>query len=61
VGTEREEMPLNKTDAKLKLLESVTKAIKEAREAGIRNPLEVLKKALDSRIKYKTWKRPKAK
>jgi hypothetical protein len=54
-------MHLKRTEAKLKLLEDITKAIKEAHDAGIRNPLELLKKALDSRIKYKNWKKPKTK
>jgi hypothetical protein len=61
MGAEREKMRMKKTKAKLKLMESVTKAIKEAREARIRNPMEIVKKTLNSRIKYKTWKTPKAK
>jgi hypothetical protein len=54
-------MPLKRTEAKLKLLENITKAIKESQDAGVHNQLELLKKALDSRIKCKTWKAPKIK
>lgn len=53
-------MSLKRTEARLRLMENITKAIKEAHDAGIRNLLELFKKALDSRIKYKTWKKPKA-
>lgn len=60
-GSGAQTMSLKRTEAKFKLLEDITKAIKEAHDAGVRNPLELLKKALDSRIKYKTWKTPKAK
>jgi hypothetical protein len=54
-------MPLKRTEAKIKLIENITKAIKEARDAGVSNPLELLKKALDSRIQYRTQKTPKTK
>jgi hypothetical protein len=49
-------VPLKKIETKLKLLKKLSKAIKEAQKAGIHNPLGKVKKALDSRIKYKSWK-----
>ena len=49
-------MTLKSVEAKLKLVKDITKAIKEAREAGVRNPVWLMKKALDSRIKYKRFK-----
>ena len=55
------DMPFKKTEVRVKLLKNITKAIKEAREAGVGNPLELLKRTLDSRIKYKTWKTHKGK
>jgi hypothetical protein len=54
-------MYLNRVEAKINLLEKITKAIKEARDAGVSNPLELLKKALKFRTNYKTWKGSKTK
>jgi len=54
-------MPLKMTEAKRKLIENITKAIKEARDAGVDNHLELLRKTFTSRIKYKTQKTPKTK
>ena len=49
-------MLLMKITARAQLLKKLTEAIKEARAAGVRDPVELLKKALDSRKEYKTYK-----
>ena len=52
-------VPLRRIEFNTDLLRKITKAIKEAKEAGVRDPLNVVKKALGSRIKYKAWKESK--
>ena len=49
-------MPLMKITAQAQLLKKLTEAIKEARAAGVRDPVGLLKKALESRKEYKTYK-----
>jgi len=53
---EEKDMPLKRIEARLKLLRDINKAIKEAREAGVHNPVELVKGVLDSRRKYKRFK-----
>ena len=54
-------MPLKTAKARLKLLTDITEAFKEAHKAGIRNPVEVLKKVMDLRVDYKANKNSKKK
>jgi hypothetical protein len=50
---------LRRIEVKIDLLRKTTKPIKEAKEVGVRDPVDVMKKALGSRIKYKAWKNSK--
>jgi hypothetical protein len=52
---------VKRVQAKVKLLKDIGKAIKEAREAGISDPVVIIKKALNSRTRYKSWKVSKTK
>ena len=38
-------MPLERTEARVKLVEEISKALREAERAGIGNPLELLTEA----------------
>ena len=49
-------MPLNKIKTQAQLLKKIAAALKEARAAGVRDPVGVVKKVMDSRTKYETWK-----
>lgn len=49
-------MPLKRVELRHNLLKVFNKAMKEAQEAGIKNPLQKVKKALDANLKYKVWK-----
>ena len=49
-------VPLRRIEVKIDFLRKVTKAVKEAKETGVRDPAGFIKKILDSRIKYKAWK-----
>jgi hypothetical protein len=49
-------MPLKRIETKFKLLAHITKAIREARGAGVRNPVGIMKKVLDSKRNYRKFK-----
>ena len=50
------DMPLKRVQAKLKFLNKVRAAIEKAKEAGVHDPVGLVRRALDSRLKYKVWK-----
>jgi hypothetical protein len=49
-------MPLKRIKTRLKLLRDITTAIQEARQAGVKHPLGVVKKVFDARKEYKKFK-----
>jgi hypothetical protein len=49
-------MPLEKIKAQAQLLKKIAEALKEARAAGVRDPVGLLKKALESKAEYKKYK-----
>jgi hypothetical protein len=50
------QMPFMKITAQAQSLKKIAEAIKEARAAGVRDPLGLFKKALESRKEHKTYK-----
>lgn len=49
-------VPLRRIEVKVELLNKITKAIREAKEAGVTNPEALIRKILHSRSEYKAWK-----
>ncbi len=49
-------MPLKRIETRLKLVTDITKAIREARKAGVGNPVKIMKEVLDSKKKYRKFK-----
>ena len=49
-------MPLEKAKTRAKLLKKISKAFKEAEGAGVTDVLELVKKVLESKHLYITWK-----
>ena len=49
-------MPLEKAKARAQLLKEIRKAVQEAEAAGVTNALELVKKIIESKHLYITWK-----
>ena len=49
-------MPLEKAKARAQLLKEISKAMKEAEAAGVTDVLELVKKIIESKQLYITWK-----
>ena len=49
-------MPLEKSKTRAQLLKEINKAVKEAEGAGVTDVLELVKKVLESKHLYITWK-----
>jgi hypothetical protein len=47
-------MPLRRIRARSELLEKILSALKEAEAEGVKDPLSVLKKAIDKRVRFKS-------
>ena len=56
VAEDSYQMPLQKIKAHAQLLKKITETLREARAAGVRDPVALLKKVLESRAKYKKFK-----
>ena len=49
-------MPLEKAKTRAQLLKEISKAVKEAEAAGVTDVLELVKKIIESKHLYITWK-----
>lgn len=49
-------MPIKKIKAKTEFLRRITKALEQAEKGGVRDPLQLIRKVLDTRLRYKDWK-----
>ena len=49
-------MPLEKAKTRAQLIKEISKALKEAEGAGVTDVLELVKKVLESKHLYITWK-----
>jgi len=49
-------MPIEKVKTRVQLLKEISKAVKEAEAAGVTDALELVKKILESKRQYITWK-----
>ena len=47
-------MPLHKIRSRSELLKKIFDAFKEAEAKGVKDPLSMLKKALDKRVRFKS-------
>ena len=49
-------MPLEKAKTRAQLLKEISKAVKEAEAAGVADALKLIKKIIESKHLYITWK-----
>jgi hypothetical protein len=49
-------MPFEKAKTRAQLLREIRKALKEAEAAGVSDVLELVKKIIESKHRYITWK-----
>ena len=49
-------MPLKKVKTRVQILKEISKAVKEAEAVGVRDVLDLVKKILESKHAYITWK-----
>ena len=49
-------MPLEKAKTRAQLLKEISKALKEAEAGGVTDVLELVKKIIESKHRYITWK-----